>query len=282
MSSWIKMNTSLRDNPKVDLIACELDTTEAEVLGALFILWSVADSQTEDGHLEGMNIKMIDRKTGVNGFGNALALSGWLVEDVNGVTLPDFGEHNGATAKKRSSTAKRQASFKSKTKVDETARATKGSEMSNAPALPAGDAGALPREEKIREEKSKNTIHQQADKKSIFPKGILSKSIAIQKRTKVLEQMPIMARIGKWFNRQENTLWNVDEAKALRDVNPSAEELNKLELYYSDRSGDKPLRKSIDTLLNNWSGEVDRANTYDSDSKPTSPAHHKTEYVKSL
>ena len=155
MSSWIKMNTSLRDNSKVDSMACELDTTEAEILGALFILWSVADSQTEDGHLSGMSIKMIDRKTGVNGFGNALALSGWLVEDSSGVTLPNFGEHNGATAKKRSSTAKRQADFKSKSKGAKTPATVKDAGKSNAPALPVDNAGALPREDKSREDKSR-------------------------------------------------------------------------------------------------------------------------------
>jgi len=153
MSSWIKMNTSLRDNPKVDSMACELDTTEAEILGALFILWSVADSQTEDGHLSGMSIKMIDRKTGVNGFGNALALSGWLVEDSSGVTLPNFGEHNGATAKKRSSTAKRQADFKSKSKGAKNHTTVKDAGKSNAPALPVDNAPALPREDKSRVDK---------------------------------------------------------------------------------------------------------------------------------
>ena len=43
MSNWIKMQTSLRDSPKVDAVADTLDTSEAEILGGLFILWSIAD-----------------------------------------------------------------------------------------------------------------------------------------------------------------------------------------------------------------------------------------------
>ena len=123
------------------------------------------------------------------------------------------------------------------------------------------------------------SIHQQADKESIFPQGSLSKSIYEQKRIKVLRQMPMMARIGKWFNRKEDTLWTVAEAKALKQIKPTNDDLDILEKYYSDRTSDKPLRKSIDTLLNNWSGELDRANTFIQDSKPK---ENKTNYVNTL
>lgn len=105
----------------------------------------------------------------------------------------------------------------------------------------------------------KKDIHQQADRSTIFPEKSLSKSIGEQKRIKVTSQMPIMSRIGKWLNRKEDTLWNVYEAKCLKQLNPTAEEMNLLETYYTTNKDDKPLRKSIETLLNNWSGEVDRA-----------------------
>ena len=115
----------------------------------------------------------------------------------------------------------------------------------------------------------KKTIHQQADKESIFPAGSRSKSIQEQKRTKVLKQMPLMAKIGKWLGRKETTLWNVAEAKALQQLNPSKDEIDAVEAYYSAKMPDAPYRMSIDTLLNNWSGEVDRANTYQPQQRKT-------------
>ena len=115
----------------------------------------------------------------------------------------------------------------------------------------------------------KTTIHQQADKESIFPAGSRSKSIQEQKRTKVLGQMPLMAKIGKWLGRKETTLWNVAEAKALQQLNPSKDEIDAVEAYYSAKMPDAPYRMSIDTLLNNWSGEVDRANTYQPQQRKT-------------
>jgi hypothetical protein len=115
----------------------------------------------------------------------------------------------------------------------------------------------------------KKTIHQQADKESIFPAGSRSKSIQEQKRTKVLGQMPLMAKIGKWLGRKETTLWNVAEAKALQQLNPSKDEIDAVEAYYSAKMPDAPYRMSIDTLLNNWSGEVDRANTYQPQQRKT-------------
>ena len=81
--------------------------------------------------------------------------------------------------------------------------------------------------------------------------------------------MPLMAKIGKWLGRKETTLWNVAEAKALQQLNPSKDEIDAVESYYSAKMPDAPYRMSIDTLLNNWSGEVDRANTYQPQQRKT-------------
>lgn len=122
------------------------------------------------------------------------------------------------------------------------------------------------------------SIHQQADKNSIFPQGSLSKSISEQKRIKVLRQMPMMARIGKWFNRKEDTFWTVAEAKALKELKPSNEDIDILEKYYTERTEGKFLRKSLDTLLNNWSSELDTANTFTQQTKPSTPQYQGLDY----
>jgi hypothetical protein len=68
-----------------------------------------------------------------------MILSGWMADDGQSLTLPNFDRHNGKTAKTRAMTAKRVASHKAK---------------SNAASVTSSVSDALPREEKRREEKS--------------------------------------------------------------------------------------------------------------------------------
>jgi hypothetical protein len=68
-----------------------------------------------------------------------MILSGWMADDGQSLTLPNFDRHNGKTAKTRAMTAKRVATHKAK---------------SNATSVTSSVSGALPREEKRREEYS--------------------------------------------------------------------------------------------------------------------------------
>lgn len=94
--------------------------------------------------------------------------------------------------------------------------------------------------------------------KSIFPSGIQRKSKADQHRTRVLRNDDRMIRIGKWFGRKADTLWTCAEALTLHSLNPPEDEVALLEAHYTDPRAEY-LRKNVDTLLNNWSGELDRA-----------------------
>lgn len=78
---------------------------------------------------------------------------------------------------------------------------------------------------------------------------------------KVSRNSALMERIGAWFGRKAATLWTLAEAIALRSITPSAEDLELLESYYLAASvGDMDYRRrDLITLLNNWSGELDRA-----------------------
>jgi len=109
---WIKMRGNLWDDPRVARICDATEQPEAMIVGALYWLWAMADQHTEDGILPGLTLRAIDRKTGVQGFAQALCDIGWLSSSPEGVRIIGFEEHNGASAKKRCQTAKRVAAFK--------------------------------------------------------------------------------------------------------------------------------------------------------------------------
>ncbi len=106
---WIKMRGNLWDDPRVSAICDATDQPEAAVVGALYWLWATADQHTEDGLMPGLSLRQIDRKTGVQGFGQAVCDVGWLADHPEGVRILRFDEHNGASAKRRAGDAQRKA-----------------------------------------------------------------------------------------------------------------------------------------------------------------------------
>src|SRR5690606_11635913 len=108
-------------------------------VGKLLRVWRWFDQHTEEGNACNVTPALLDRIIGVTGFCEAMANVDWLVITDGGVELPNFDRHNGTTAKRRALTAKRVAKHKSNANA-------KGE--GNAP----GVSGALPREEKRREE----------------------------------------------------------------------------------------------------------------------------------
>lgn len=75
-------------------------------------------------------------------------------------------------------------------------------------------------------------------------------------------------RIGRLFKRKPTTRWTEKELKALKaNVAGSAEEdISLIEEYYSAEieSSSDIRRRDVQTLLNNWPGEVDRARAWKS------------------
>ena len=60
--------------------------------------------------MPGLTLRAIDRKTGINGFGDALVSIKWLHDHPEGVRIARFEEHNGKSAKRRCSEAVRKMS----------------------------------------------------------------------------------------------------------------------------------------------------------------------------
>lgn len=148
---WIKMRSNLWDDPRVGRLVDMTDTSEATVVGGLYWLWSTADQHTEDGIMPGLSLRQIDRKTGIQGFGQALCDIGWLADHPEGVRIQKFEEHNGQSAKRRASDAQRKAGVRSMSASD--ADKSKTDDGQNAPGC-----GAREREEKDNEHNNPNGL----------------------------------------------------------------------------------------------------------------------------
>ncbi len=105
---WIKMRTDLAEDPAVIDIAEVLGIDEDTVVGKLHRLWSWADSQSRDGHTNGVTQKWIDKKLHCEGFAKAMVSVQWLVIENCGISFPNFDRHNGETAKVRATATKRK------------------------------------------------------------------------------------------------------------------------------------------------------------------------------
>lgn len=86
-----------------------------------------------------------------------------------------------------------------------------------------------------------------------------------KRRHRVKENSDLMVRIGKWFHRKPTTRWTLYEKEALDIIGDiPEEELAVMEKYYTTNISRKDdyRRRSLDTLLNNWVTELDRAANY--------------------
>lgn len=100
----------------------------------------------------------------------------------------------------------------------------------------------------------------------VLPNGWQRMSATQRKQARVNANSKTMNRVGKLLGRRDGTLWTVAEAVALKSVNPAPEEIELLEAYYlASIEPEKDIRRrDLLTLLNNWTGELDRARIFKS------------------
>lgn len=134
--SWIKVDTTLVNKPKVVQISRMLKKKREETLGFLIKFWCLVDGLTEDGFLPGYDRVAVDDLVGLKGFAKALQVVDWLDFDENGCTVSKYEKHNGNSAKKRAESALRNKRFMRK--------------KSNTNLTQSALENASPREEKIR------------------------------------------------------------------------------------------------------------------------------------
>lgn len=106
---WIKMRCELQTHPKIVRILSATRADKFRVIGGLHAVWSVFDTHSVDGSLKGYTPELLDHVIGWEGFARAMESVGWLVFDgAETLTLPEFTEHNGQSAKRRAEDQKRK------------------------------------------------------------------------------------------------------------------------------------------------------------------------------
>ena len=106
--SWIKMSTDLRSHPKVVRMASALKADKLRVVGGLYAVWSLFDAHSLDGSLEGYTFAALDEEIGWKGFSRAMSAVEWMTEEPDGIQLPRYDTHNGASAKRRAQETERK------------------------------------------------------------------------------------------------------------------------------------------------------------------------------
>lgn len=109
---WIKMEMTTPDKPEVVAIAAALRIDQDAVLGKLFRIWAWADQNSVDGEMMPVTAAFIDRLTNKKGFAAAMRNAGWLEGDDGALCFPNFGRHNGATAKSRALDNRRKSDWR--------------------------------------------------------------------------------------------------------------------------------------------------------------------------
>jgi hypothetical protein len=207
MSGWIKMGVGLRRHPKVVRIASALKADRLRVIGALHAVWCVFDEHSHDGELAGYTLAVMDEEIGWRGFSAAMATTGWLVEGEDSLTVPDYEEHNGSTAKRRALDAQSKGKRRKVSAESPPDVRIDGGNVS------ASDADKMRnRKEKIREEKKEET---KTARKRAAPAVLVS--VPEMVADGVDEQHAtdwLVARKGKDLAPLTPTIWQQTKAEA--------------------------------------------------------------------
>jgi uncharacterized phage protein (TIGR02220 family) len=113
---WIKIEFSTPDKPEVHGIARVLDMDPDLVFAKLIRIWIWFDMHTTNGNAHSVTENVIDRVSGVTGFGTAMKEVGWLFIDSDGIGIPNFDNHMSESSKKRALTAKRVSNFRKRSR----------------------------------------------------------------------------------------------------------------------------------------------------------------------
>ena len=235
---WIKMRGNLWDDPRVARICDTTNKREAEVIGGLYWLWSMADEQTDDGNLVGLSTATIDRKTGIKGFGDALLKIGWVLEIPDGLKITRFEEHNGSSAKRRAQMAKASSAYRSASSKRHPHMMTESSRGDDL-------------------EKRREDISPIVPVDGDIQADLIDKNLHLNRARMLFRMRPSTqldsAQIRSWKKNKGAVESTSEEDWLLLEW-----------LYAQGTAKGEPgeyRRKDLSTLLGNWNGEIQRART---------------------
>lgn len=121
---WLKMEVSLPEKPEILFMSAKTGLHTDTIIGKCFRVWRWFDQHTAEGHARGVTnvtlLSLIGHSDDSEKFLNCMVEVGWLEETKDGLSLPNFGYHNGETAKTRALAAKRKKKQRSKSHDDVT------------------------------------------------------------------------------------------------------------------------------------------------------------------
>ncbi|MDR6393033.1 hypothetical protein [Paraburkholderia phenoliruptrix] len=138
---WIKMRCELQTHPKIVRILSSMRphdiqtrTDKFRVIGGLHAVWSVFDTHSVDGVLFGYTPETLDHVIGLEGFAEAMIAVEWLFYDgAQTLSLPEFAEHNGQSAKRRAEDQKRKRNGRKEDKCPQSVRNLSAEEQDKSP-----------------------------------------------------------------------------------------------------------------------------------------------------
>ena len=108
-ADWIKMRIDLQTHPKVVRILSATCSDKFRVIGGMHAVWSVFDTHSENGVLQGYTPKLMDQVVGWDGLSQAMIDVGWMAFDgEQTIEMPEFYSHNGQSGKRRAEDQKRK------------------------------------------------------------------------------------------------------------------------------------------------------------------------------
>lgn len=122
---WIKMRSDLFTHPKVVRISSALKADTLRTVGGLMSVWCLFDAHSVDGELVGYTKETLDSHVRWDGFSSAMESVGWLIENDDGLELPNFESHNGQSAKRRAQDADRKKESRKMSALNEDKKRTR-------------------------------------------------------------------------------------------------------------------------------------------------------------
>ena len=136
---WIKVEKATPRKPEILRIAAALEIHPDHAFGLCFRFWSWCDDHLDSTNARGVSSALVDSIVERKGFAIAMIEVDWLRVNDGSLEIPNMDRHLSQTAKKRAVTAQRVAKHAAKT---------------NARGVSTSVSGALPIEEKRREDTS--------------------------------------------------------------------------------------------------------------------------------